>query len=83
MKLVIDISDAIKEMADEDDKRLIHMMWMLILIDAIKNGVVLPKGHVRLIDADTLVDGYEDNYEFCEALNATPTIIEADKEGAE
>ena len=26
------------------------------------------------------VDGMEDDYEFCEAVNATPTIIEADKE---
>lgn len=55
MKLVIDIPDAIKEMADEDDKKIIHLMWMLILVDAIKNGVVLPKGHGRLIDADAVL----------------------------
>lgn len=29
---------------------------------------------MRLIDADVLVDGFEDNYEFCEALNNTPTV---------
>lgn len=46
----------------------------------IANGTPLPKGHGRLIDADVLVDGMEDDYEFCEAINATPTIIEADKE---
>ncbi len=46
---------------------------------AIRDGKVLPKGHGRLIDADTLADGFEDNYEFCEALNATPTLVEADK----
>ena len=40
---------------------------------------VLPKGHGRLIDADVLVDGMEDDYEFCEAVNATPTIIEAER----
>lgn len=40
----------------------------------------IPKGHGRLIDADVLADGFEDNYEFCEVVNATPTIIEADKE---
>ena len=41
---------------------------------------ILPKGHGRLIDADVLADEFEDNYEFCEVINATPTIIEADKE---
>lgn len=50
---------------------------------AIKNGTPLPKGHGRLIDADVLVDGMEDNYEFCEAVNATPTIIEADRAESE
>ena len=47
---------------------------------AIANGTVLPKGHGRLIDADVLADSFEDNYEFCEALNNTPTVIEADSE---
>ena len=46
----------------------------------IANGTPLPKNHGRLIDADVLADGFEDNYEFCEAINATPTIIEASNE---
>ena len=29
---------------------------------------------MRLINADVLIDGYEENYEFCEAVNNTPTI---------
>ena len=45
----------------------------------IAKGAPLPKGHGRLIDVDVLVDGMEDDYEFCEAVNATPTIIEADR----
>lgn len=49
-------------------------------IIAITDGTPLPKGHGRLIDTDVLVDGMEDDYEFCEAVNATPTIIKADKE---
>lgn len=57
---MINIPDAIKEMADEDDKKLIHLMWMIILVDAIKNGVVLPKGHGRLIDADAFIKTMED-----------------------
>lgn len=48
------------------------------LTQAIRNCIVLPAGHGRLIDADVLVDGMEDDYEFCETVNATPTIIEAD-----
>lgn len=31
--------------------------------------------------ADVLVDGMEDDYEFCEVVNATPTIIKADAGG--
>ena len=46
----------------------------------IRNGTVLPKGHGRLIDANVLADGFEDNYEFCGALNNTPTVIETDSE---
>lgn len=91
MKLVIDIPDAIKEMADEGDKKIIHMMWMLILIDAIKNGIVLPKGHGRLIDADDYkkkVCTYQQTgcgdckHSLC-CPEHVPTIIEADKESAE
>ena len=43
----------------------------------------LPKGHGRLIDADVVTDGFEDNYELCIAVNATPTIIGADNESEE
>ena len=45
----------------------------------IKRGTPLPKGHGRLIDADVVTDGFEDNYELCIAVNATQTIIKADK----
>lgn len=50
------------------------------LYEELKHGVLIPKGHGRLIDADVLVDGMEDDYEFCKAVNATPTIIKADAE---
>ena len=79
MKLVIDINEHLYKMIktlglvveDED---------AVAVSEAIMNGTPLPKGHGRLVDADVLVDGMEDDYEFCEAVNATPTIIEADKE---
>ena len=78
MQIMINIPDAIKEMADEGDNKLIHLMWMIILIDAIKNGVVLPKGHGRLGDLDALekeiVNGikagnYEEGYETFAHIN--------------
>lgn len=55
---------------------------------SIQNGVVLPKGHGRLIDVDKLKDkrwdartriGYITVIEAVEINNA-PTVIEADKE---
>lgn len=94
MQIMINIPDAIKEMADEGDKKLIHMMWMLILIDAIKNGVVLPKGHGRLIDETKLEDiihdkGFNSKFmnpvftmtEVADMMDDVPTVIEADEEG--
>ena len=75
MKIVIDIPEEklgwIKEYPD------VYTGWQN---ESIRNGTPLPKGHGRLIDADVLVSGFEDNYEFCEEVNATPTIIKADKE---
>lgn len=57
----------------------------------IQNGTPLPKGHGRLIDADALGDTCDwchtdDDGSWCykcKDIDNTPTIIEADKEGAE
>ena len=55
------------------------------VVQGIKNGTPLPKGHGRLIDAREV---YKKFYCRClagvanEVLNETPTIIEADKENA-
>ena len=39
MQLVIEISDTLKQIADEEDvKTFSHLMWRAILMDAIKNG---------------------------------------------
>ena len=50
---------------------------------AIKHGTVLPKGHGRLIDADTyrkeMLDSRE--FDFFKRLDMQPTIIDADKDG--
>ena len=40
----------------------------------------LPKGHGRLIDADAMWDIYHSkDYDFYEALDDAPTIIDADR----
>ena len=55
------------------------------LVNAIKNGTPLPKGHGRLIDADKLreeifvVDSYSEE-PVKQQISDAPTIIEADKE---
>lgn len=39
MKLIIDISDTLKNIADKEDfKTFSHFMWRTILMDSIKNG---------------------------------------------
>ena len=47
----------------------------------IANASPLPKGHGRLIDADTVWDIYHSNdYDFYEALDDAPTIIAESEE---
>jgi hypothetical protein len=85
MEIVIDIPETLKKIADEKDiKTFSHYMWSIIVMDAIKNGTLLPEQHGRLIDADAL---YE-NTEICHSdidgyacvrwkdINDAPTIIE-------
>jgi hypothetical protein len=77
MKIVIDIPESkIKDPSSID---------LFYMVGAIKNGIPLPKGHGRLIDADALG---EELHRYTEApylyalkvFNDAPTIIEADKE---
>ena len=46
----------------------------------VKKGIVLPKGHGRLIDADLFVQKHPLAF-VRDVINDAPTIIEADKEG--
>ena len=53
-----------------------------LLYRRIGNGIPLPKGHGRLIDADTLLKEHRlfDTYPFpSTTIDSAPTIIEADK----
>ena len=43
MKLIVEISETLKDIADKEDaKTFSHMMWQAILMDAIKNGIPHP-----------------------------------------
>ena len=53
-----------------------------VILDAVRNGTPLPKGHGRLIDADAIDTRFSDP-EVVETLEEAPTIIPADKEGKE
>ena len=79
MQIVIDIPEEIIKEA-KDSPNYYPTYHFKEIWRAIVNGTPLPKGHGRLIDADVVTDGFEDNYELCIAVNATPTIIEADTE---
>lgn len=77
MKLIIDIPKDYYEIIKYDvDNHLTHYRPFEI----IANGTPLPEEHGRLIDADVLVDGMEDDYELCELVNSTPTIIKSESE---
>ena len=93
MKLIIDIPNRIyvmtkemKQVIDADNE---------YVAKAIANGIPLPKGHGRLIDADELLKNKEKFFSVFEEdigghysvrqkyIDDAPTIIEADKESEE
>lgn len=90
MQIVIDIPDRIYKIVQN---RTLNIMDAEILETAVKNGIPLPKGHGRLIDADEIISEatermkYPSNHEYMECviahMNLAPTIIEAEREGKE
>lgn len=82
MKLAIDISEDIykKCQTSEYAKKSIYFD----LVDAIRKGTILPKGHGRLIDANNITFScFFDAGDYARArrgIYEAPTIIEADKE---
>ena len=88
MKIVIDISEKDKKFLDMyKDNSFIPKQILNIVLDAVKNGTPLPKGHGRLIDAGKLKMHYvgtelgNDLEVYLEpTIENAPTIIEADKE---
>lgn len=75
MQIVIDISEELKNKIDNanDDNYRTYIWWFeTTLYCAIKEGIILPKGHGKLIDADELRSNaikhkYSNN--FCEEHN--------------
>ena len=79
MKVVIDISE--EDYAETMYRKQYSPREMDWTDRVIANGIPLPKGHGRLIDADRLWDSYHDlGYDFYEAFDLAETIIEADLE---
>ena len=88
-EIVIKISDETYNECQADEGRL-NIIWELV--DAIRKGTPLPKGHGRLIDVKDLLDriGLEDNDSnrednvgeiiTLEDFDFIPTIVEADTE---
>lgn len=85
MQIVIDIPD--DEYAFIKETGVIKMSSDVRIARAIANGIVLPKGHGRLIDGDNIK--YFNNSwtktqdDWCvrkDDIDKMPTIIEADKE---
>lgn len=83
MHIVIDIPEEIYE--GIKTTKSIYRTGAKVLCNAVVNGTSLPKGHGRLIDADTIYLIDEDflcqnDYVVAEgAVDNAPTIIEADE----
>lgn len=89
------------ELPEDDYKRIVKRGMTVfgsdediyLLEQALENGVVLPKGHGALKDADEVMNEMERNFDMQElylpihfkqfALDEAQTIIEADKEAKE
>ena len=80
MQIVIDIDDDMYKSVANNDAYILEDVDWILLENAIANGIPLPKGHGRLIDADELESRMKIGY--CIVRDA-PTIIEADKAGEE
>lgn len=86
MQVVIEIPEAaytackaVKNVEDDGSNPL-----MSCLIDVVARGTVLPEKHGDLVDRDALWDAYHDlEYDFYEAYDNAPTILEAREDGEE
>ena len=94
MKLIIDIHEEQYDFIKQGmpiDKVVQFPALMEAICEHIAQGIPLPKGHGRLIDADALIYRQTHHGNYCTPfelidrndLNNAPTIIEADKAESE
>ena len=86
MQIMIDIPDEKYSVIKSDLYNTFPAEMKEWGLEAIRNGVPLPKGHGRLIDADALLKDVRDNSESYfaddfahEWVDVAPTITEADR----
>ena len=90
MQIVIELNEEVyDEILNEIEHAEIAGVGLGDLSIALKNGILLPKGHGDLKDASKMiadlntvrVDNYAETIEWtCNVIDSYPTIIEADKE---
>ena len=82
IEVVIKIPKKCKEFLDNGGK--VDWLDAIPIIDAIANGIPLPKGHGRIGDLDRLYSVFERNVvsakAFKELFDNAPVIIECDRE---
>lgn len=94
MQIVIDIEEGLyKQIMKDDSIYVIGDVDMMLIENAIYNGIPLPKGHGRIIDERKIKTVYTQTEEvFCGTLKTertyilytdAPTIIEDERKGAE
>ena len=76
MQILIELSE--EDLDDIKNNDYVDNTYYTML-DAITNGIQLPKGHGRLIDADALMRDYG-NSDIKILLDIMDTIIEADRD---
>lgn len=86
MQIVIEIPEnfynGVKVVTEESED--ITEEVVTLPMECIANGIPLPKGHGRLIDADALKKAYKSgNWDLHKVLDGAETIIEAESEDKE
>lgn len=84
MKIVIEMDESLYKIVTTDKT---EGFLPMALRGTIKRGIILPKGHGRLIDADKIIKYWKPDHNkqfdadyFIHTLEVADTIIEADKE---
>lgn len=82
MKIVIDIPKEMHKALEQGSFGAKYNMYDLV--GCVMNGILLPKGHGKLIDSNVLWDAFQDlGQDFYEAFDFAEAnaVIEADEDG--